>query len=401
MMETANVVASPMVANWTAPVIDAGKVHDELDRLWGEWSEAKRRSLNGAQSAPEWELMRASTLNLIAIAETPKHAEAIEETVGSLTEFTPSRTVVLVRSGAPKSGGLGIRVSVHEHALAKGQAAIRFESVRIAAKRGNDELLASVTSALLVSELPDFLWLPASEIAGNPLLGDLLELADRLIVDTATLQDLSGHLRFLADLAQQPKPAPKLTDLAWSRLMPWRQLIAQFFDQQATQPCLECIDEVTISYGTEDDAGRSGLTAGLLMAGWLATRLDWRAPGELVRSRDGWRLTLRAGPKGRSREVLLSLQPSEAAAARVCLGAVALTANGASPGEFTVERTTESGITTVSETPTMSRVSRLVYGRLPDDGHLLSQELRNFSGDPIYEEALVFAADLWPDGGEE
>jgi glucose-6-phosphate dehydrogenase assembly protein OpcA len=345
--------------------------------------------------------MRASTLNLIAIAETPKHADAIEETVGSLTEFTPSRTVVLVRSGAPKSGGLGIRVSVHEHTLAKEQAAIRFESVRIAAKRGNDDLLASVTSALLLAELPDFLWLPASKIAGNPLLGDLLELADRLIVDTATLQDLSGHLRFLADLAQQPKPAPKLTDLAWSRLMPWRQLIAQFFDQQTTQPCLECIDEVTISYGNEDDTGRSGLTAGLLMAGWLATRLDWRAPGELVRSRDGWRLTLRAGPKGRSREVLLSLQPSEAAAARVCLGAVTLTANGTSPGEFTVERTTDSGITTVSETPTMSRVSRLVYGRLPDDGHLLSQELRNFSGDPIYEEALVFAADLWPDGGEE
>src|SRR5215216_1761573 len=183
MMETANVVASPMVASWTAPVIDAGKVHDELDRLWGEWSEAKRRTLNGAQGAPEWELMRASPLNLIALAETPKHAEKIEATVSSLTECAPSRTVILVRSGAPKTGGLGVRISVHEHAFGKGQAAIRFESVRIAARRGNDELLASVTSPLLVAELPDFLWVPASEIAGNPLLGDLLELADRLIVD--------------------------------------------------------------------------------------------------------------------------------------------------------------------------------------------------------------------------
>jgi glucose-6-phosphate dehydrogenase assembly protein OpcA len=344
--------------------------------------------------------MRASTLNLIAIAGTPTHAEAIEGTVASLTEFAPSRTVVLVRSGAPKSGGLGVRVSVHEHALGKGQAAIRIESVRIAAKSGNDELLASVTSPLLLAELPDFLWVPRSEISGNALIGDLVELADRLIVDTATLAEPSGNLRYLAVLAQQPKPAPKVTDLVWSRLMPWRQLIAQFFDQQATQPCLDCIDEVTIGYGTADGDGRTGLTAGLLIAGWLATRLEWRAPGELVRSKDGWRLTLRAGPKGRSREVLLSLKPTEAESARACLGSVVLVASGSDPGQFTVERTDAVGITTSSETPTMPKVSRLVYGRLADDSHLLSQELRNFSGDPIYEEALEFAADLWPDGGE-
>src|SRR4051812_13928343 len=98
---------APLVASWTAPVIDAGKVHDELDRLWGAWSEAKRKSLSTTvHGAPEWELMRASTLNLIVIAETPKHAEAIETTVNSLTEFAPSRTVLLVRSGAPKAGGL-------------------------------------------------------------------------------------------------------------------------------------------------------------------------------------------------------------------------------------------------------------------------------------------------------
>jgi glucose-6-phosphate dehydrogenase assembly protein OpcA len=400
MADTQTAVA-PLVASWTAPVIDAGKVHDELDRLWGEWSEAKRRSLgDGLPTAPEWELMRASTLNLIAIAETPKHAKKIEATVSSLTGFAPSRTVILVRSGAPKSGGLGVRVSVHEHVLGKGQAAIRFESVTIAAKRGNDDLLASVTSPLLVAELPDFLWVARGEIAGNALLTDLLELADRVIVDTATLDEPRGNLRFLADLAQQPKPAPKVSDLVWSRLTPWRQLIAQFFDQTATQPCLDCIDEVTIGYGAADDDGRGGLTAGLLIAGWLATRLEWRAPGELVRSKDGWRLTLRAGPKGRSREVLLSLRPTDSAPARSCLGSVTLIATGSDPGEFTVERTGEAGITTMSETPTMPRVSRLVYGRQADEGQLLGQELRNFAGDPIYEEALVFAADLWPDGEE-
>jgi glucose-6-phosphate dehydrogenase assembly protein OpcA len=403
MVDVESAVApEPMVASWTAPVIDTGRVHDELERLWDEWAAARRRALGeAAPSAPEFALMRASTLNLIAIAETPQDAERIEATVSGLTEFTPSRTVILVRSGAPKGGGLGVRVSVHEHGLGKGQAAIRFESVTIAAKRGSDDLLASITSPLLVPELPDFLWVPRGEIAGNTLLNNLLEIADRVIVDTSRLEDPGINLHFLAGLAQEPKPAPKATDLVWARLTSWRQLIAQFFDQSSTQPCLDCIDEVTILYGTSDAEGRTGLTAGLLIAGWLATRLEWRAPGELVTTKDGWRLTLRAGPRGRSREVLLSLRPTDAPAARGCLGAVTLKGTGACPGEFTVERTNDVGITTTSETPTIPRVSRLVYVRVPDDGSLLSQELRNFTGDPIYEEALVFAADLWPDGREE
>jgi glucose-6-phosphate dehydrogenase assembly protein OpcA len=223
-------------------------------------------------------------------------------------------------------------------------------------------------------------------------------LAERVIVDSAALSDPSESLRHLAELARQPPPMPRLSDVVWTRLTPWRQVIAQFFDQPTTQPCLETIDEVAVVHGGKDARGRSGLTAGLLMAGWLATRLGWRAPGELVKSRDGWRLTLRAGKPGRSREVILTLRETDLSCAQCCLGLVTLIAGGAAPGQFTVERTNDQGITTTSERPTMPRVSRLVYGRLPDDRQLLSQELRNFGGDPIFEQALIFAADLWPEG---
>lgn len=388
---------APLVEKWTAPVIDAGRVHDELDRLWTEWGIVKRRSLSeDVQQAPEWAMMRASTLNLIAIADTPKHAERIEKAISGLTEFSPSRTVILVRSGATKAGELGVRVAVHEHQMGKGQAGIRFESITVSAHAGNDELLASVTSSLLLAELPDFLWIPRGEITGNPLLSSLIELADRVIVDTSALAEPGPHLRKLAELAQLPKPAAKISDLVWSRLTPWRQLIAQFFDHTTTQACLDSLDDVQIGYGGVDDDGRSGLTAGLLLAGWLSTRLGWKAPGELVRSKDGWRLTLRAGPRGRSREVLLSIQPTDNMSAVGSLATVTLLANGAAPGEFSVERTSVEGITTVSETPTMPRVSRLVYEHRLADSHLLSQELRNFTGDPVFEEALQFAADLWP-----
>jgi hypothetical protein len=133
------------------------------------------------------------------------------------------------------------------------------------------------------------------------------------------------------------------------------------------------------------------------MAGWLCTRLGWRAPGEeLVRSRDGWKLTLRAGQRGRSHEVILTLKETDDPLACPCLGTVELTAAGNAPGSFAARRVSASSVETTTDVP--SRMSRIVYVRNLDDARLLSLELRNFGSDPIYAEALAFAANLGPEG---
>jgi hypothetical protein len=154
---------------------------------------------------------------------------------------------------------------------------------------------------------------------------------------------------------------------------------------------------VTIVYGNGDGDGRNGVTSALLLAGWLCTRLGWRAPGEeLVRSRDGWKLTLRAGQRGRSREVILTLVASDDPMLGPCVGRVAITAGGDAPGVFSVERLTPESVQTSSELS--SAVRRIVYVRNLDDARLLSLELRVFGSDPVYHDALGFAANLWPEG---
>jgi hypothetical protein len=111
-------------------------------------------------------------------------------------------------------------------------------------------------------------------------------------------------------------------------------------------------------------------------------------------------LTLRAGAKRNSREVLLSLKQSDNPDAAGGLASVELIAADPHPGEFRVERTTLTGITTSSTAPDLPKVSRLVYGRVPEEAALVGNELRNFSGDSVYEEALLFAVDLWPNKDE-
>ena len=61
-----------------------------------------------------------------------------------------------------------------------------------------------------------------------------------------------------------------VSDLSWTRLTPWRRLIAQFFDSPSLQPYLDRLTAVDI----EHDAGSAAQA--LLLAGWLAARLGWR-----------------------------------------------------------------------------------------------------------------------------
>ena len=109
-----------------------------------------------------------------------------------------------------------------------------------------------------------------------------------------------------------PQAVSDINDIAWSRLLVWRQLVAQFFDQPTALDSLDTIEEVEIIYDPISNEGRCGRSSALLMAGWLATRLGWRAPGEMVSFRDGWRSTLRAGEKGKSREIVLTLMEGTA-----------------------------------------------------------------------------------------
>ncbi|MCC6793097.1 MAG: glucose-6-phosphate dehydrogenase assembly protein OpcA [Thermomicrobiales bacterium] len=384
--------------SWQAETIDANAVHKTFQRLWNELADERLEALGRPRRDPDAALMRTRTINLIGIADDTVVADRINDTVTSLVEFVPSRSMILVRQPpATLRTGLGVRVVVEERRSSRNRTPIRFETITVAAA-GREELLASVASPVLLPELPDFVWYPTGTFSESRLLKEVLAITDRLIVDTASVDDPSTSLRFLASLEAGASDGKlHLSDTVWTRLMPWRQMIAQFFDQGAAQLCLDSIDDVTITYGGRDAAGRSGLTAGLLMAGWLCTRLGWRAPGEeLVRARGGWRLTLRAGQRGRSREVILMLKEVDPATSGPCLGEVTIEARGENAGRFHVERVSPESIETTSELA--SNVSRVVYVRNLDDARLLSLELRVFGSDPVYHEALNFAANLWPEG---
>jgi len=61
-----------------------------------------------------------------------------------------------------------------------------------------------------------------------------------------------------------------LRDLAWMRLRPWQDMIANFFDDPALLGELFSIRRLHIASGSDSEA--------FYLAGWLASRLDWQRP---------------------------------------------------------------------------------------------------------------------------
>jgi hypothetical protein len=141
------------------------------------------------------------------------------------------------------------------------------------------------------------------------------------------------------------------------------------------------------------------MTGALLAAAWLSYSMGWRAPGEeLVRSRDGWKLTLRAGQKGQSREVVILIREVDDTDSTGGLSSIKITTGLNSPGTFIVRRTGPDTITTISDTVAAGTAERTIYSANPDAASLLGTELRQFDADPVFEHSLQMAANMWPAG---
>lgn len=404
-----SVSTKPVLASvWQTDTLDTGAIHDELNQLWSQLGGPPKGGDAPGEMVAEPNfggggLMRANTLNLIAVASDLRAVTLIQETIARLRDFLPSRTIILIPQDGTdhESGMIGprydVRVELMEQVTETDEPNLRFEVITIGADRRETGNLASLVTPLLAADLPDFLWWPGGGFADDPLFEDLLPIVDRLILDTAQLgrdvQSISAIRQILADESN----APVIGDFTWLRLEPWRQLIAQFFDPEDVQRSLHTVEQVTIHYAETREDGSAGLAAALLTAGWLASRLDWEAIDPLERQkRGGFWAPLRAKDGDRGREIELRLVPDTSPQARFSLRRVKIVAAGAAPGAFVVERTDSDDILTSSETPDNPEVSRMVYSRRPVSDEMIGQELQRFGADTTYEEAVRFAVGLIP-----
>lgn len=387
---------------WDTDVIDTGQIHDELNAMWSEGQSP--RTVSGpygqqVSTTGAHDMMRANTLNLVAVAPTLDIAEMALSTVSQLRDFLPTRTIVVVTDPTlirPKTWHVDLQIN--ETQGKDDTPGILFETITFWTDQSSAGVLSSIVSPLLIAELPTFLWWPSGEFKDNAIFEDLALVADRLVFDSARLGNDAHAVADYRTLIDEPTD-PLVGDFTWLRLAPWRQLVAQFFDPVDTHESLKHIESVSIAYAQERQDRGSGFAAALLICGWLGSRLGWEVVEPLEpRKAGGWTAFMAAtGEDGRARGVNIRLTPDATPGAKFSLRSVEIITNHETPGRFLIQRNDRDDLITSSETSFSPYVSRMVYSRRHSTVEMLGEELQRFGPDRIFEDAIRLATRLLPE----
>jgi len=342
----------------TKPMVDIHAIEEELAEVrWklkpdGELSEAE---IHAAAEA------RASVLNLITVVESESNYRAVSQVLDELAIHHPSRTLVLLAQEERTAVKLEASVVAEAH-LTAGHRVVT-EQVLLHAHGPIATHLASLVQPLLIPDLPVMLWWPGRPPFESRLFLELVQVADRLVVDTDD-GFASEDLKRLLQMARQRGRGCAIGDFNWARLLPWRQLAAQFFDMPATRAHLAGLHGVTVWYGADGPS-----TQAMVLGGWVVSRMASAgvAVEQVVRADSamppgiGKLMLYSEGPDGRSRFSITRLPG----------------------GRLSTD-------TRIGDEDTGGRTVRLEQRTSAD---LLAIELTLPGHDPIYEEALAAAVD--------
>jgi glucose-6-phosphate dehydrogenase assembly protein OpcA len=391
-------LATPM---WEQPDTTVRAVAGYLASLWE--SPAAPDDDGAAQVFTEKGLphARASVLNLVVTVVDDAAADRVVHTLLDLGVRHPSRAVVLVPEPASAGHPLDARISTHCHDSAGAADQICYEEVVLTVRGEAASHLNGVVAPLLIHDLPTHVWWPGDPPFNDPVFDQLVEMGDRLIVDTADFADLLAGLRRLATLRRRSG----VGDMSWERLAWWQELTAQFFDSPRFRRYLPNLSRLRIQYALptpaserhdEDDevapGARAPMAQALLYAGWIATRLGWKRYRTLEPLADaGFRLRLEG--KHEMVDLLIEGVPTDVARPGELLSVHVRSLGETGAAEFIIDRDGEDAMV-ATNADGMTALLRRVSMEEPSESELLSSQLTVDRADLVYEDALRAAAIL-------
>ena len=193
-------------------------------------------------------MTRACTLTLLIYVESDEAAYEVNNLVAEVSRQNPCRTIIMMLEPEASPSGLEAWVSAHCHLPVAGEKQVCSEQVTIRARGGAGDGLTSVVLPLTVAGLPIYCWWRAGRFLPSHYFDEILRVTQHVIVDTARFSPAGTPFQELVAWRHKFPESIGLTDLNWSRLTPWRQLIAQCFDSSERRPYLDLLSEVFIEY---------------------------------------------------------------------------------------------------------------------------------------------------------
>ena len=220
--------------------------------------EAALRDLLRQRHAANENLAPARVLNLVVIVDREWKGE-IANRLERAGRYHASRTVLCAVEDGRDTLDAVATVRYEEDSSGLG---VIHENVEIDC--GPEHLLSlqTIVDPVLVGEIPTVVWSPHGH---DEAVHALLSLMDVMLIDS---DDLAEPVDAFAR-ADELREHAYVVDLAWLRTTPWRERLAASFDLPSRLAALRHISELEIRHQERSTA------SGLLLAGWMASRLHW------------------------------------------------------------------------------------------------------------------------------
>jgi hypothetical protein len=229
-------LSTPALDEWTGEDVTV----DEVERALA--------ALRGGDHGVE---LRTSVMTHIAWVP-PEWVDQARAAFAGLGERYPSRTILLLPE-PEEPDGLDAQVALR--CFPAGADHVCTEVVELHLRGLRAEAPASIVAPLLLPDLPVFLRWRGQPDCPSSELDQLVEVADRLIVDSTEWPDLpEAYARFAGVF-----PRTAASDIAWARTGRWRSLLASLWPEIAR------VERIRVR-GTAAQAH--------LLAGWLRSRLE-------------------------------------------------------------------------------------------------------------------------------
>jgi glucose-6-phosphate dehydrogenase assembly protein OpcA len=219
-------------------------------------------------------LSQACLSNLIIYTEDMADQEVIAQTMSQFVVKHPCRLILILSSPRQAGAKIDAEVSAHTYTSASGKNAV-CEQITIRACGGGVRELASAVQPLLVPDLPVYLWWRGLFLEQRNLVEQMLTFADRFIYDGVNWTNLHYTVLQVSDFFERYQTNVGFTNFNWSRLRPWRENAANFFDVGLFEKEIWDMERVAIEFMALPGKEEGFQFRALLFVSWLAVQLEW------------------------------------------------------------------------------------------------------------------------------
>ena len=281
---------------WSAQATTPGEIEAALRAM------LKERHSENASYVP------ARSLNLVCVVDKQWSGE-IANRLRHIGHAHAARTIVCAVE--PKRTTLDAVATIASDVHPRpGEFALLRETVIVDVGEQHLAHVDTIVDPLVVTDLPTVVWAPHGH---QQAVQALLPLVQVVLLDSIDEPDMREALNRALTLLHDVY----VVDLAWLRSTPWRERVAATFDPPHLRPDLRTISAVTVRHHPES------AVAGLLLVGWLASRLDWQLSALIPR---GGKLV--GSAHARRQDVRITLEPAPDLQVRGLAGLTLETASG-------------------------------------------------------------------------